>query len=29
MVGVNGTVEHFLRKTLLKRLAYREVWRLK
>ncbi len=29
MVGVNGTTEHFLRKTLLKRLAYREVWRLK
>jgi len=29
MVGVNGTTEHFLRKTLLKRLAYREIWRLK
>lgn len=29
MVGVNGTTEHFLRKSLLKRLAYREVWRLK
>jgi hypothetical protein len=29
MVGVNGTTETFLRKTLLKRLAYREVWRLK
>ncbi len=29
MVGVNGTTEHFLRKTLLERLAYREVWRLK
>jgi hypothetical protein len=29
MVGVNGTTEHFLRKTLLRRLAYREVWRLK
>jgi hypothetical protein len=29
MIGVNGTTEHFLRKTLLKRLAYREIWRLK
>ena len=29
MVGVNGTVEDFLRKTLLQRLAYREIWRLK
>jgi hypothetical protein len=29
MVGFNGTTENFLRKTLLKRLAYREVWRLK
>jgi hypothetical protein len=29
MVGVNGTTEGFLRKTLLKRLAYREIWRLK
>ena len=29
MVGVNGTTETFLRRTLLKRLAYREVWRLK
>ena len=29
MVGVNGTTEHFLRKTLLRRLAYREIWRLK
>lgn len=29
MVGVNGTTEHFLRKTLLDRLAYREIWRLK
>ena len=29
MVGVNGTTETFLRKTLLKRLSYREVWRLK
>lgn len=29
MVGVNGTTEHFLRKTLLERLAYREIWRLK
>jgi len=29
MVGVNGTTESFLRKTLLKRLAYREIWRLK
>lgn len=28
MVGVNGTVESFLRKTLLDRLAYREIWRL-
>lgn len=29
MVGVNGTTEGFLRKTILKRLAYREIWRLK
>lgn len=29
MVGVNGTVESFLRKTLIDRLAYREIWRLK
>ncbi len=29
MAGVNGTTETFLRKTLLNRLAYREVWRLK
>jgi hypothetical protein len=29
MVGVNGTTETFLRKTLLNRLAYREVWRMK
>jgi hypothetical protein len=29
MVGVNGTVESFLRKTILERLAYREIWRLK
>ncbi|MEW5817480.1 MAG: hypothetical protein AB1798_19045, partial [Spirochaetota bacterium] len=29
MVGLNGTVESFLRKTLLERLAYREKWRLK
>jgi hypothetical protein len=29
MAGVNGTTESFLRKTLLNRLAYREVWRLK
>jgi len=29
MVGVNGTTESFLRKTLLDRLAYREIWRLK
>lgn len=29
MAGVNGTTETFLRKTLLDRLAYREVWRLK
>ncbi len=29
MAGVNGTTESFLRKTLLDRLAYREVWRLK
>ncbi len=29
MAGVNGTTETFLRKTLLARLAYREVWRLK
>lgn len=29
LVGVNGTTESFLRKTLLQRLAYREIWRLK
>jgi hypothetical protein len=29
MVGVNGTTESFLRHTLLERLAYREIWRLK
>jgi hypothetical protein len=29
MAGINGTTETFLRKTLLNRLAYREVWRLK
>jgi hypothetical protein len=29
MAGINGTTESFLRKTLLDRLAYREVWRLK
>jgi len=29
MVGVNGTVESFLRKTVVERLAYREIWRLK
>jgi hypothetical protein len=29
MAGVNGTTETFLRKTLLNRLAYREIWRLK
>ncbi|MBI3016248.1 MAG: hypothetical protein HYY65_14560 [Candidatus Tectomicrobia bacterium] len=29
MVGVNGTTESFLRKTLLERLSYREKWRLK
>jgi hypothetical protein len=28
MVGVNGTVESFLRQTVLERLAYRETWRL-
>jgi hypothetical protein len=28
MVGVNGTVESFLRGSVLERLAYREVWRL-
>jgi hypothetical protein len=28
LVGVNGTVESFLRTTLLERLAYREIWRL-
>ncbi|HOO90757.1 MAG TPA: hypothetical protein PLA74_08025 [Syntrophales bacterium] len=28
MVGVNGTVESFLRRTILERLAYREEWRL-
>jgi hypothetical protein len=28
MVGVNGTIESFLRETVLDRLAYREVWRL-
>ncbi len=29
MAGVNGTTETFLRKTLLNRLSYREIWRLK
>jgi len=29
MVGVNGTTESFLRGTVLERLAYREIWRLK
>jgi hypothetical protein len=29
LAGVNGTTETFLRKTLLNRLAYREIWRLK
>lgn len=29
MVGVNGTTESFLRKTVLERLSYREIWRLK
>jgi hypothetical protein len=29
MAGINGTTETFLRRTLLDRLAYREVWRLK
>ena len=29
LVGVNGTVESFLRQTVLERLAYREIWRLK
>ena len=29
MVGVNGTVESFLRGSVLDRLAYRELWRLK
>jgi hypothetical protein len=29
LAGINGTTETFLRKTLLDRLAYREVWRLK
>ena len=28
MVGDNGTTESFLRKTLLERLVYREIWRL-
>jgi hypothetical protein len=28
MVGSNGTIEGFLRDTVLDRLAYREVWRL-
>jgi hypothetical protein len=28
MVGANGTIEGFLRETVLDRLAYREVWRL-
>ena len=29
LVGVNGTTESFLRQTLMSRLAYREIWRLK
>ena len=29
MLGVNGTTESFLRKTVLERLSYREIWRLK
>ena len=29
MVGVNGTTESFLRRTVLERLSYREIWRLK
>ena len=29
IVGVNGTTENFLRQTILERLAYREIWRLK
>jgi hypothetical protein len=29
MVGVNGTTESFLRRTILERLSYREIWRLK
>lgn len=29
VVAVNGTTESFLRKSLLDRLAYREIWRLK
>jgi hypothetical protein len=28
LVGVNGTIESFLRGSVLERLAYREVWRL-
>jgi hypothetical protein len=28
MLGVNGTSESFLRRTILERLAYREIWRL-
>jgi len=29
MVRVNGTTESFLRATVLERLSYREIWRLK
>jgi hypothetical protein len=29
MLGVNGTTESFLRRTVLDRLSYREIWRLK
>ena len=29
MVGVNGTTESFLRRTVLERLSYRDIWRLK
>ncbi len=29
LVRVNGTTESFLRRTLLERLSYREIWRLK
>jgi hypothetical protein len=29
MVAVNGTTESFLRRTVLERLSYREIWRLK